>query len=94
MLVAPASTVADLEVAHVGTDGLDASDAFVSEGHVCVAVVFVRTAETGGGDLDEDVVVLQVGPGTLALLDGTIFGTFENGKVDGHLGQLEVGLGY
>ena len=81
VLVAPTDAVALLQVLCAWTDLLDDTDTLVTEDHVGVAVVLVSTAETGGGDLEKDLVILELaalGCGGLDDLSG--LGALEDGE--------------
>lgn len=59
VLVTPADAVALLHVLDLRADGLNDTNTLVAETHVGVLVVKVGTAEAGGGDLDEDLIILE-----------------------------------
>lgn len=61
VLVTPADAVTLLENGAVRAELLDNADTLVAETHVGMIVVEVSTAETGGGDLEEDLVALESG---------------------------------
>lgn len=79
VLVSPANAVTLLEDLAVGAELLDNTNTLVAETHVGMVVVKVSTAETGGGDLEEDLVAGEGGllggglddlAGLRALVDG------------------------
>lgn len=61
VLVAPANAVTLLEDLAGRAELLHNADTLVAETHVGVVVVEVSAAETGGGDLEEDLVALEGG---------------------------------
>jgi len=61
VLVTPADAVTLLEDGAVGAKLLHDTDTLVAETHGGLVVVKVSTAETGGGDAEEDLVALEGG---------------------------------
>lgn len=55
---------------------------FVPKPHVCFAVVEICAAETGGGDLDEDLVFYKIAFRGSRFADFAIFAAFEHGEGD------------
>ena len=80
VLVTPANAVTLLEDGAVGAELLDDTDTLVAETHVGVVVVEVSTAETGGGDLKEDLVALEGGLLGGGLDDLAGFGALVDGE--------------
>jgi hypothetical protein len=60
VLVTPANAVTLLEDVAVGAELLHDTDTLVAETHAGLLVVEVSTAETGGGDAEEDLVALEL----------------------------------
>jgi len=61
VLVTPANAVTLLEDGAVGAKLLHNTDTLVAETHVGLVVVEVSTAETGGGDAEEDLIASEGG---------------------------------
>lgn len=94
VLVTPADAVTLLQDGAVGAELLDDTDTLVAETHVGMVVVEVSTAETGGGDLEENLVALEGGLLGGGLDDLAGLGALVDGE-GRHLGDVLCGyLGY
>ena len=80
VLVSPSDAVALLHVLDSRANLLDDTGTLVSESHVGALVVLICAAETGGSDLDEDLVVLELALVGLALDNLAVLGALENGE--------------
>jgi hypothetical protein len=80
VLVSPSDAVALLHVLDGRANLLDDTGTLVTEGHVGALVVLICAAETGGSDLDQDLVVLELALVGLALDNLALLGALENGE--------------
>jgi hypothetical protein len=80
VLVSPADAVTLLEDLAVGANLLHDTHTLVAETHVGMVVVKISTAETGGGDLEEDLVALKSGLLCGRLDDLARLGALVNGE--------------
>lgn len=82
VLISPSDAIAFLQVCGEWTQLLYHSDTFMPKPHVCFAVVEICAAETGGGDLDEDLVFYEIAFRGSRFADFAIFVALEHGEGD------------
>lgn len=91
VLVAPADAVANLQGLDLGAKLLDDTDTLVAKSHVGAAVVEVSAAKAGSGDLDEDLIILEVRASSLGLDDGAGGRALVDGESVRHCERLRSG---
>ena len=83
-LIAPAYTIAFLQVLDFRTDFVDHPGTFVAQGHVGVLIVDIRETDARVSESDEDFVAFEVIAVGGAFGDGSVFGPFEDGEIVSH----------